>query len=123
MSGARRFDVGQKGTPTILPGAIAALEQIKSWGVDYISDSLIEINKRVADHLSSLGFQLPAGSQRSPHMFGATIPGKYKGNLVAELSKRKIYISQRGDSVRFSPHLYISDHDVTRLLETLDELL
>jgi hypothetical protein len=55
-------------------------------------------------------------------MFGATIPGRYKGNLVAELSKRKIYISQRGDSVRFSPHLYISSLDVDRLLGTLDEL-
>jgi selenocysteine lyase/cysteine desulfurase len=123
MAGARRFDVGQKGTPTILPGVISALEQIKSWGIDHISDSLIEINNMIADHLSALGFQLPDSSQRSPHMFGATIPARYKGNLVAELSKRKIYISQRGDSVRFSPHLHISEHDVTRLLETLEEIL
>jgi 4-aminobutyrate aminotransferase-like enzyme len=56
-------------------------------------------------------------------MFGAIIPGRYKGNLVTELSRRKIYISQRGDSVRFSPHLHISDHDVDRLLETLEELV
>jgi selenocysteine lyase/cysteine desulfurase len=123
MSGARRFDVGQKGTPTILPGVIPAFEQLRSWGVDHISDSLIEINKRIADHLSSLGFQVTDSSLRSPHMFGATIPGRYKGNLVAELSKRKIYISQRGDSVRFSPHLYISSLDIDRLLGALDELL
>jgi 4-aminobutyrate aminotransferase-like enzyme len=56
-------------------------------------------------------------------MFGAIIPGTYKGNLVAELSSRKIYVSQRGNSVRFSPHLHISDHDLNRLLETLNELL
>ena len=122
-SGARRFDVGQKGTPTILPGVIAALEQIKVWGVDHISDSLIVINNRITDHLSKLGFQLPDSSQRSPHMFGATIPERYKGNLVVELSNRKIFISQRGNSVRFSPHLHISDHDVNRLLETLEELV
>jgi selenocysteine lyase/cysteine desulfurase len=123
MPGARRFDTGQKGTPTILPGVLAAFEQIKAWGVDYISDSLIKINKKLADHLSAVGFQLPDSSQRSPHMFGATIPGRYKGNLVAELSKRKIYISQRGDSVRFSPHLHITENDISRLLETLDQLL
>jgi selenocysteine lyase/cysteine desulfurase len=122
-SGARRFDVGQKGTPTILPGVIAALEQIKVWGVDHISDSLIVINNRITDHLSKLGFQLPDSSQRSPHMFGATIPERYKGNLVVELNNRKIFISQRGNSVRFSPHLHISDHDVNRLLETLEELV
>jgi selenocysteine lyase/cysteine desulfurase len=121
-SGARRFDVGQKGTPTILPGVISALEQIKTWGVDHISDSLIEINNRIADHLSSMGFQLPDTSQRSPHMFGATIPERYKGNLVVELSNRKIFISQRGNSVRFSPHLHILEHDVDRLLGTLEEL-
>lgn len=120
--GARRFDVGQKGTPTILPGVITALEQIKAWGVDHISDSLIVINNRIADHLSAMGFQLPDNSQRSPHMFGATIPASYKGNLIAELSKKKIYISQRGNSVRFSPHLHISEYDLSRLLETLDEL-
>jgi selenocysteine lyase/cysteine desulfurase len=122
MPGARRFDVGQKGTPTILSGVISALEQINSWGVDNISDSLIVINNRIADHLSALGFQLPDYSQRSPHMFGATIPGKYKENLVDELSKRKIYVSQRGDSVRFSPHLHITEHDMDRLLDALDEL-
>ena len=121
--GARRFDVGQKGTPTILPGAIAAFEQIKTWGVDHISDFLVEINNRIADHLSEMGFQLPDSSQRSPHMFGATIPERFKGNLVAELTRRKIYISQRGDSVRFSPHLHISENDMNRLLETLDKLV
>jgi 4-aminobutyrate aminotransferase-like enzyme len=56
-------------------------------------------------------------------MFGAIIPDIYKGNLVSELSKRKIYISQRGNSVRFSPHLHISEDDVTRLLETLEKLV
>jgi selenocysteine lyase/cysteine desulfurase len=122
MPGARRFDVGQKGTPTILPGAIAALEQIKSWGVDHISDSLILINNMIADHLSGLGFQIPDLTQRSPHMLGATLPEKYKGNLVAELSQRKIFISQRGNSVRFSPHLHITDNDLDRLLQTLGEL-
>ena len=123
MKGARRFDVGQKGTPTILPGVITALEQIKAWGVVNISDSLKGINNKIADHLYGLGFQLPGNAQRSPHMFGATIPERYKGNLVAELSRRKIYISQRGSAVRFSPHLHISDQDLNRLLETLDILL
>jgi selenocysteine lyase/cysteine desulfurase len=122
-AGARRFDVGQKGTPTILPGAIAALEQIKTWGIGNISGSLSEINNIIANHLFHLGFQMPDQSQRSPHMFGAIIPERFKGNLVHELSKRKIYISQRGNSVRFSPHLHITDNDVDRLLKTIGELL
>jgi len=31
--------------------------------------------------------------------------------------------SQRGNSVRFSPHLHISEYDMNRLLETLDKLV
>ncbi len=120
MSGARRFDVGEKCTPTILPGAIAALEQIKAWGVQQISETLSIINKRIATHLIQLGFQLPDDSQRCPHMFGAIIPDKYKGNLVSELREKKIFISQRGKSVRFAPHLHINDFDLIRLWETLD---
>ncbi len=51
MRGARRFEVGEKCTPTILPGAIAALEQIKTWGVQQIADSLLNINHQIERHL------------------------------------------------------------------------
>ena len=123
MPGARRFDVGEKCTATILPGAIAALEQIKAWGVDKISNSLSFINKTIALHLESLGFVMPNESQRCPHMFGALLPKQYKGNLVSELSSRYIYISQRGNSLRFSPHLHVNDNDINRLLEALEEFV
>ncbi len=121
--GARRFDAGQKGTPTILPGVIAAFKQIEEWGVDNISGSLSAINNTIAGHLAELGFQLPGDTQRSPHMFGAVIPEKYKGNLVSSLRDRKIFISQRGNSVRFAPHLHITGEDIEKLLTTLDGLL
>jgi selenocysteine lyase/cysteine desulfurase len=122
MTGARRFDVGEKGTAT-LPGAIAAWEQILDWGIENISGSLAQINKTIADHLQHLGFQLPENAQRCNNMFGAILPEKYQGNLVAELASRKIYISQRGNALRFAPHLHINDNDVNRLLEALEELV
>lgn len=123
MPGARRFDVGEKCTTTILPGAIAALEQIKTWGVQQISDTLSVINKQIASHLIQCGFKLPDDSQRCPHMFGAIIPNDYRGNLVSELRERKIFISQRGKSIRFAPHLHINEYDVKRLLDTIDVLV
>lgn len=122
MPGARRFDVGEKCTSTILPGAIAALEQIGSWSVPAIAASLSALNEKIALHLERLGFQLPPAAQRCPHLFGAIIPAHYKGDLVSGLRKKKIFISQRGSSVRFAPHLFITDNDIARLLEALDEL-
>lgn len=123
MPGARRFDVGEKCTPTILPGAIAALEQIEAWGVENIAATLSAINSTIAHRLEQLGFQLPGELQRCPHMFGARLPDTYTGNFVADMRKWNIFISQRGNAVRFAPHLHISDHDVNRLMEALGELV
>ncbi len=122
MPGARRFDVGEKCTPTILPGAIAALEQIKTWDVANIAESLAAINARVASRLGELGFSVAGEALRCPHMFGARGPVGSTVNFVAELAKRKIFISQRGNALRFAPHLHVNDGDVERLLEALGEL-
>ena len=123
MPGSRRFDVGEKCTTTILPGAIAALEQIKAWTVPAIANTLWTLNNQIEAHLEQLGFQIPPALQRCPHLFGALLPKHYKGNLVAELKAKNIFISQRGDSLRFSPHLHINEKDLHRLLESLTELV
>ncbi len=123
LPGSRRFDVGQKCTTTILPGAIAALEQIKTWGVGNISDSLSIINKRINKALAQLGFDLPEEAQRTPHMFGAVLPKGYTGNLVAKLAEKNIFISQRGNAIRFAPHLHINDQDIHRLLNAIEDVV
>lgn len=119
MPGARRFDVGEKCTATILPGAIAALEQIREWGVGNIAESLAKINVRIAEHLVRLGFSLPEGSERCPHMFGAHLPENYAGNFVGKLMEQKIFISQRGKAVRFAPHLHVTEGDENRLFAAM----
>lgn len=123
LPGARRFDVGEKCTATILPGAVAALEQIRQWGVPAIAESLAAINARIAEHLEQLGFRLPSPSQRCPHMLGARLPDGFTGNLVAELKAKNIFISQRGNALRFAPHLHVTDRDIDRLLESLDRIV
>lgn len=122
-AGARRFDVGESGVLTLLPGLAAALEQIEGWGITNIASTLAATNQRIAAHLEKLGFILPPETERCPHMFGARLPASFRGNLVAELRKQDIYISQRESSLRFAPHLWVDDHDVTRLLRALDELV
>ena len=123
LPGARRFEVGEKCTPTILPGAIAALERIKEWSVNRIAETLAKMNSKISTHIEHLGFQLPDTLQRCPHMFGAQLPKRYQGKLVAELAQRKIFVSQRGNSVRFAPHLHVTSKDIDRLLEALDEII
>jgi selenocysteine lyase/cysteine desulfurase len=122
MDGARRFDMGEKCIATLLPGAIAALEQIGDWGVENIAATLESINARIEVCLEQLGFELPQPGQRCPHMFGAQLSPAHTGKLVADLRERDIYISQRGNALRFSPHVHVSDHDIQRLIAALHEL-
>lgn len=120
--GARRFDVGEKGT-ALLAGAIAGLEQLRAWGVDAVADTLGQLNASVAEALATLGFRLPPLALRCPHMFGAEAPEGVTRDLAAALRAKDVYISRRGRSLRFSPHLYVDEADVSRLLEALRPLV
>lgn len=122
MPGARRFDGGEQATNN-LPGAIAALEQIRAWGIDNIARTLSEINATISRALGRLGFGLPPESQRCPHMIGATLPASASTSIVSDLRERQIYISQRGQSLRFAPHMHVNDEDVARLIEALTSLV
>ncbi len=122
MPGARRFDGGEKVTNN-LPGAIAALEQIRAWGVEMIADSLAAINATIGRELEELGFSLPHPSQRCPHMLGASLPESGSLSIVSELRDRKIYISQRGQSLRFAPHMHVNDRDIENLIGALTSLV
>jgi selenocysteine lyase/cysteine desulfurase len=119
MPGARRFDVGEKCT-AILPGAIAALEQLQAWGVGNIARLLGEINDRIAARLEALGFALPPSSHRCPHIVGARVPQGLTGDFVGSLRAKQVFISQRGSSIRIAPHLHVTEADVEQLLAALD---
>lgn len=56
-------------------------------------------------------------SQR--HLFDIPAEVSYYGNLVAELREKNIYISQRGLSLRFAPHLHVNDNDIDRLMQAI----
>jgi len=121
--GARRFDMGEKCIPTILPGVIASLEQIKAWGVENIASTLSSINDEIAAHLEQLGCILPPRELRCPHVFGVQLPGTKSDSIVTDLKNRKIFVSQRGSALRISPHLFVSEHDISRLKNGLSEYL
>ena len=121
--GARRFDVGQTCTPTILPGAIEALKQVGRWSVDGISSALARLNARIAEEADRLGLILPPPASRSPHLLGARLPEGLEAPMVERLAERNIYLSQRGSSLRIAPHLHVTPRDVDRLVHELSHLI
>jgi selenocysteine lyase/cysteine desulfurase len=114
QKGARKFEMGQKGMPTILPGAIAALQQIQAWGIENIEKSIALRNAELAEFFSDFGFQPLPESQRVSHILGINL-GETSLNFVAALQEKQVYISQRGNSLRISPHVHVTDADVEKL--------
>lgn len=116
--GARRFDVGERSNFALLPVVIAALEQLLDWQVDRIAASIGAINDRIAARLGAGGFALPPAARRSPHILGVAVPPG-ASDIVARLAAQQIHLSQRGATLRISPHLHVSDHDIDRLCHAL----
>ncbi|MDE3154770.1 MAG: aminotransferase class V-fold PLP-dependent enzyme [Acidobacteriota bacterium] len=121
LPSARRFDVGETGTAA-LPAAIAALEQLRDWGVDAVAATLRGITDRIARFLEARGFQVADARLRSPHLFGAVAPSSVPRDAVGRLRDAKVFVSQRGTSLRFSPHVYVTEADVSRLFQAIENL-
>jgi selenocysteine lyase/cysteine desulfurase len=120
--GARRFDVGETCVTTILPGAIAALEQIRAWGVARIAESLGTISARIAPQLEALGFAVLPATRRAPHLFGATLPHRHDQDVAGRLREHGVFVSRRGQSIRFAPHLHVTEVDLAQLAEALKRM-
>ena len=120
--GARRFEMGQKNIPSTVPGGVVALEQIASWGVSNIANTLENTNDKIALRLEEVGLKPIPKPFRSPHILGATASEQILEALVPALAQRHIFISRRGNSVRFAPHVHVDDNDLDRLFDTIGSI-
>jgi selenocysteine lyase/cysteine desulfurase len=117
--GARRFDMGERSSFNLVPMAIASLDQIISWRPERTGATLGALTGRIAARASELGFEAPPEGERGPHMLGLRLTDGDGGRLAQELTDAGVVASLRGDSLRISPHLHITEEDTERLLDAL----
>jgi selenocysteine lyase/cysteine desulfurase len=117
--GARRFDVGARTSFVLTPMAVAALGLLLDWGVERIAASLAAITDRLARGASALGLELLPSSARGPHLLGVPLPAEALARVAPALEAARCYPAVRGSSLRLSPHLFVTDDDVDRLLGAL----
>lgn len=120
--GAERFDVGERSNFHLMPIARRAMEQIKTWGVENIYETLAQKNKTLVKMAEPLGLKAAPDHLRAGHYLGLRFPGEVPEGLVDKLAREKIYVSLRGTSMRVTPHLYNSEDDLGRLIEALSEV-
>lgn len=117
--GARRFDSGQRTKFELTPMAVAALEQISSWGVARIAAALAGTTETIAQGAEQLGLASLPADQRGPHMLGVHLPEDIRGHVLPALTRANCFAAVRGGSLRIAPHLHSTDHDIEKLLAAL----
>ncbi|USG62710.1 aminotransferase class V-fold PLP-dependent enzyme [Sneathiella marina] len=123
QEGALRFDMGERANFSLMPMAIAALEQLLEWGVTNIQETLSLRTRAIAERCSELGMQAIPEPLRAGHFLGLRHRDGLPANLLETLVAENIYISVRGASLRITPHLFNTDQDADRLVLALSDAL
>jgi selenocysteine lyase/cysteine desulfurase len=116
--GARRFDQGERTLFELTPMAVAAAEQITSWGVGTIAATLRATTDAIVERLESIGLS-PLPHPRGPHLLGVHLPAAVRGAVLPTLAAARCFAAVRGSSLRLAPHLHTDDADIERLVTAL----
>ncbi len=118
--GARRFDMGERSNFTLMPMAVAALQQINEWQVEQIYETLSGLTGQIAERAKKLGLSVAPAKFHAGHLIGIRFPGGVPAALIEQLKAEKIFVSVRGNSIRIAPHLYNSETDVEKLFSVFE---
>ncbi len=117
--GARRFDMGERANIALMPMATTALRQILDWGSADINRSIALFNDSIAKRAAPLGLVAPPPKARSGHLTGLRFPKGAPKGVQERLEALGVHVTMLGDVVRVSPHLWITEADVERLIAGL----
>ena len=120
---AKRFEFSTMAYGNAL-GLARSIEFLAQMGIDNIfeynlllADILVAgLRKRSANITSPL-----SGKYRSP-IVTATFDGIDPSSLIQDLKEAGVYLSKRGDALRFSPHLYNDPDHIQRTLDHIDRI-
>jgi selenocysteine lyase/cysteine desulfurase len=118
---ARRFEAGSLNTSGI-HGLRAAIDLLLEIGIDAISAEAVRIATKLADELEGIGWRLGSPRPIRSAIIGAAPPrvdGRELLRLHGLLEKEGIVCAPREGMLRFSPHFYNSDEEVSRVIDVL----
>jgi selenocysteine lyase/cysteine desulfurase len=117
--GARRFDMSERSQFVNLPMAVNALEQVLTWGPENISKELKVITDTIANGATKKGYFVAPEKCRSSHFIGIKRPTGFNEDFKNQLVAKNIHVGYRGEWMRISPHLHITEKDIDELLQAL----
>ena len=117
--GATRFDMGERANFALMPGLVAALDMLLEWGAADIEETLADRTRRLGAALGAMGLDVMKEAARGPHFLTAKLPAGAPDDLLGRLAAQGVHISQRGGSLRITPHLWCDGEDEARFLDAL----
>lgn len=116
--GARKFDMGEMSHINLMPMAIAALEQINSWDIENVQQTIKRLTDIIVDYKISNG-TYDENAINAGHIISIPLKNKNSNDLQHRLKDNNVIVSFRSTSIRVSPHVYNSEKDIKKLLSCL----
>jgi selenocysteine lyase/cysteine desulfurase len=116
VSGARRFDMGERDHFISLEMASIGMELVARWGAPAIVERLKMLTGRLAEGLGNSGATMLEENARAPHILSLGFPKGMPEGLAQKLAVENVHAAPRLGRLRISPHVYNDEADVDRFL-------
>ncbi len=118
-SDTRRFMTSGNIPLSLYAGFVAAIAELMEVGVAAVERRVLELSGQLISGLSELGYEVhtpPVATERA----GIVTVATPEPELVLErLRYKRIHAVSRHGGVRFSPHYFVSDEEISRVLEVM----
>ena len=119
VSGARRFDMGERDHFIAMEMAAIGMEMMAEWGVDAVVGRLKMLTDRIAEGLAGTKLRLMDTKFRAPHILSLGFAGGLPAGLVDGLAEEGVYVAARLARMRVSPHVFNDEEDADRFVAAL----
>lgn len=116
--GARRFDMGERSGFQLVPAALESLRWLNGLGLDTLRDALLARTTNIEDAVRPYGAHCDT-PDRGGHYLCLALPDHAPKDLARRLMARGVSVSQRGDRLRVTPHLYTDGADIDRFASAI----
>ena len=119
---AHRYNVGEQSNFIAIPMLIEAIKNLLQWKVKNIQDYCRKLVANPIQELLEMGCHIEDAQYRAAHLFGVRLPKQVEiTKVLAQFQKQQIYVSQRGEALRISPHLYNNEEDFLKLIQAIKD--
>jgi selenocysteine lyase/cysteine desulfurase len=123
VSGARRFDMGERDHFISMEMASIGMEMMAAWGSAAVVQRLQMLTERIADGVRAIGASVPEPPLRAPHVLSLGFENGMPADLVASLASEGVYVAARLGRMRISPHVFNDEADTDRFVAALTRRL